>query len=201
MDCVECQMMSSEDIDGELPEEKTAHMLEHLARCRECKADYERTLLLRDRLNEGMNLTRTINIPADFSSKVISLIEKEDSYRSYPQELKALSFINRFIAKTSFRPLSATPVFSFSAVAVLVITVSIALYFYTPSPKHFALKTELTDATKLSSKILKVKNIKKRTVEKDLNFYAKKHAETRFGTSAYIPNPGTILKTSFSVNR
>lgn len=204
MDCIECQMMSSEDVDGELPEEKAAYMMEHLAICQQCKSDYELTLVLRDKLNEDISLTPTINIPADFTSKIIGIIEKEgvrESFKKKLQEPKKPSFFNKFMTKISLRPLSSIPALSFSVAIAIIFTVSLSLYFRQPSQKHSSLRADLTDASKLNTKIVNVKNNNNQTLENDVNFYATRHTEATFGRSIYASNSGFMKRASFSPNR
>ena len=105
------------------------------------------------------------------------------------------------MAKISLRPLSSIPALSFSAAVTLVFAVSLSLYFSQPSPEHSSLRADLTDASKLNTKIVNVKNNKNQTLEKNLNFYATRHTEATFGRSIYASNSGFMKRASFSPNR
>jgi len=201
--------MSSEDIDGELTEARATAVMDHLALCRDCKSDYELTCLLRDKLKEDLSLSPLIPVPTGFSRKIVDIIEKQSAPETYAEpyeaneEVETSSFFSRLLAMMSLRPLSASAALPFSVAAALVLIVSFSLYYNQSSNDNLSSlqliseKPEMTDATKLNTKILKVKNSPPQTEDESLNFYAKKHAETTYSRSVYTPNSGLMKRASF----
>lgn len=193
MGCNDYWEMISEELDGELEEDKSLFLMRHLVICDGCFQEYQDAYQVRCMLKQSSHEYPGF-VPKGFSARVMEMIENEESARvpsqavsepvyfdppKKPLSMFSIAYMFRFLSKPAIQ-------LSFALSIVLIISLSI---FYNRSDTDISSNPSLLDAKRLKPESMEQQIAGKNEDEEDLNYYVKRHAAAVGSSPASMTMP------------
>lgn len=202
MDCIKYLEMISEEIDGELEEQRSLTLMRHLVSCGDCLQEYKTTFRIGDMLKEE-SLNVPLLVPEGFSKNIVNLLESEISNqvdeiamperKTPPVTEKGFSIFNIF-------PVMSKPVMQISFAISLIFIVSISM-LYNKSTTDVSTGSSLLNAKKLEPTSIEKRVVSKEEYKGELNYYVKRHTaalNSRRADTSMIHRNNNITYATYS---
>ena len=203
MDCIEYLEMISEEIDGELKEDRSLTLMRHLVVCEDCLQEYKALFRIGDMLKEE-SLHIPLLVPEGFSKKIVNILDSEVSpnvaeieiteRRTPPPIEKGFSIFNLF-------PAMSKPVMQLSFAMSLILVISLSLLYNNKTTTDVPTGPSLLNAKKIEPKSIEKTVVAKEEDKGELNYYVKRHTaalNSRRANNSMIHRNNNITYATYS---